>query len=88
MNSKPKILVTGSNGQLGKELQLLAPSFPQYDFIFLSREDLPLQNFELVRNTFRLHNPQYLINCAAREVPGKFLITSLSIGYPGALPVL
>jgi dTDP-4-dehydrorhamnose reductase len=63
--AKPKILVTGSNGQLGKELKELAPSFPQYEFIFLSREDLPIHHFELVRNSFKGYHPQYCINCAA-----------------------
>lgn len=62
---KKKILVTGANGQLGKELKALSLSFPQYDFIFLSREDLPIHHFELVRNFFKGYNPQYLINCAA-----------------------
>lgn len=65
MVTKQKILVTGSKGQLGKELQQIAPSFPQYDFIFLSREDLPIHHFELVRNYFKSYHPQYLINCAA-----------------------
>lgn len=60
-----KILVTGSNGQLGKELQEIAPSFPFFDFIFLSRADLPIHHFELVRNFFKGYHPQYLINCAA-----------------------
>ncbi len=60
-----KILVTGSNGQLGKELKIIAPLFPQYDFIFLSREDLPIHHFALVRNFFKGYHPQYLINCAA-----------------------
>jgi dTDP-4-dehydrorhamnose reductase len=60
-----KILVTGSNGQLGKELKQLASSFPQFDFIFLSREDLPIHHFELVRNFFEVYHPAYLINCAA-----------------------
>jgi len=60
-----KILVTGANGQLGKELQQLAPSFPQYEFIFLSRADLPIHHFELVRHFFEGYHPQYLINCAA-----------------------
>jgi dTDP-4-dehydrorhamnose reductase len=63
--AKPKILVTGANGQLGKELRLLTPSFPQFDFIFLSREDMPLHHFELVRNSFEAYHPQYCINCAA-----------------------
>ena len=60
-----KILVTGSNGQLGKELKKLAASFPQFDFTFLSREDLPIHHFEMVRNYFNVYHPQYLINCAA-----------------------
>ncbi len=65
MTMKPKILVTGSNGQLGKELKQLEASFPRFDFIFLSREDLPIHHFELVRNFFKGYHPQYLINCAA-----------------------
>ena len=60
-----KILVTGSNGQVGKELKKIAASFPQFDFIFLSREDLPIHHFEMVRSYFNVYNPKYLINCAA-----------------------
>ncbi len=60
-----KILVTGSNGQLGKELQQIAPSFPFFGFIFLSREELPIHDFQKVKNIFKTHHPQYLINCAA-----------------------
>ena len=65
MSSRPKILVTGSNGQLGKELQDLAPSFPQFEFVFLSKEDMPIHNFELVRVFFDSVKPAYCINCAA-----------------------
>lgn len=65
MTIKPKILVTGSNGQVGKELKQLEASFPQFEFIFLSREDLPIHHFELLRNFFKGYHPQYLINCAA-----------------------
>jgi dTDP-4-dehydrorhamnose reductase len=65
MEEKNKILVTGSNGQLGKELKEIAVEFPQFDFIFLSREDLPIHHFELLRNFFKGYHPQYLINCAA-----------------------
>jgi len=60
-----KILVTGANGQLGKELKKIASSYPQFEFIFLSREDLPIHHFELLRNTFKGYRPAYLINCAA-----------------------
>ena len=60
-----KILITGSNGQLGNEFRNIAGTFPQFDFTFLSREDFPLHDFEGVRNFFKEYHPQYLINCAA-----------------------
>lgn len=65
MVMRQKILVTGSNGQLGKELQQLAPGYPQFEFIFLSKEDLPIQHFEMVRHYFSIYDPAYVINCAA-----------------------
>ncbi len=60
-----KVLVTGANGQLGRELQKLAPAFPQFDFIFLAKEDLPIHHFEMVRHYFNVYKPAFLINCAA-----------------------
>jgi dTDP-4-dehydrorhamnose reductase len=63
--AQPKILVTGANGQLGKELKELAPSYPQFEFIFLSRVDLPIHHFEMVRDYFKIYQPSFLINCAA-----------------------
>jgi dTDP-4-dehydrorhamnose reductase len=65
MVTKQKILVTGSNGQLGKELQQIASSFPFFDFIFLSKEDLPIHDVEKVKELVKINHPQYLINCAA-----------------------
>jgi dTDP-4-dehydrorhamnose reductase len=65
MSSGAKILVTGANGQLGKELQDISSSFPEFRFTFLSREDMPLQHFDLVRNFFNTLKPDYCINCAA-----------------------
>jgi len=63
--SQPVILVTGSNGQLGKELQEQAQLYPSYRFVFASREDLKLHHFGLVENFFVGLKPQYCINCAA-----------------------
>ncbi|HET9430805.1 MAG TPA: dTDP-4-dehydrorhamnose reductase [Chitinophagaceae bacterium] len=65
MEIKKKILVTGSNGQLGKELKQIAATFPQFEFLFLSREDMPIHHFELVRNFFKTGQYHYCINCAA-----------------------
>jgi dTDP-4-dehydrorhamnose reductase len=65
MSGKPKILVTGGNGQLGKELQEISSSYRQFQFYFLSREDMPIDQFELVRNYFNTLKPAYCINCAA-----------------------
>ncbi|MEI9808554.1 MAG: sugar nucleotide-binding protein [Bacteroidota bacterium] len=62
---KQKILVTGADGQLGKELQMLPASWPQYDFIFLSRKDMPVDQAGQVKDIFKIHQPQYCINCAA-----------------------
>ena len=65
MRIKPKILVTGGNGQLGKELQELTSSYAGFEFHFLTREDMPIDQFELVRNFFNTLKPVYCINCAA-----------------------
>jgi len=65
MSGKPKIVVTGGNGQLGKELQEMSSSHPQFSFYFLTKEDMPIDNFELVRNYFGTLKPAYCINCAA-----------------------
>lgn len=65
MSTQPKILVTGSNGQLGKELRKLASAWPQYELIFLGREDLPIHHFEMVRQYFSVYHPAFLVNCAA-----------------------
>jgi dTDP-4-dehydrorhamnose reductase len=65
MSKKPMIMVTGANGQLGKELQQLASSFPGFEFNFLSKADLPIHHFEMVRHYFNVYHPSFLINCAA-----------------------
>lgn len=63
--SKPVILVTGANGQLGKELQVLAEFFDDLSFVFTTKEELPIQDEEKVRHFFQKHQPQWCVNCAA-----------------------
>jgi dTDP-4-dehydrorhamnose reductase len=62
---KQKILVTGANGQLGKELQALSNEFAVFDFIFLTREELAIDDVASVNTIFDKYAPQYCINCAA-----------------------
>ncbi len=58
-------MVTGANGQLGKELKRAAPSFPRFDFMFLSKGDLSIDDYEKVTGFLKTNQPQYCINCAA-----------------------
>lgn len=62
---KKKILVTGANGQLGMELQQLAPKYPAFDFVFTTREQFPLNDLNSIGDNISQHKPQYFINCAA-----------------------
>lgn len=60
-----KILVTGSNGQLGMELRQLAPAHPSYSFIFTTREQMPLEDPAAIHALIDNLKPDYLVNCAA-----------------------
>jgi dTDP-4-dehydrorhamnose reductase len=59
------LLVTGANGQVGKELRDLARVYTDYTFSFLGREDLAIENVEEVRDFFAIAGPTAVINCAA-----------------------
>jgi dTDP-4-dehydrorhamnose reductase len=60
-----KILVTGANGQLGKELRVIAGAWPQFAFTFLSKEELSINHFDQTRQYFEELRPFACINCAA-----------------------
>ncbi len=62
---KKTIIVTGANGQLGRELQVLAPSFPELEFVFADRSQLPIEDSARVLAFFQQTNPAWCINCAA-----------------------
>lgn len=63
--SKPKILITGANGQLGNEFRMLESGYPGYEFIFLSRQELSISNVDSVEEVFEKHRPDWCVNCAA-----------------------
>lgn len=60
-----KILITGANGQLGNEFRVLANQYADYEFIFLSRQELQIEDAENVRQVFSSHKPDWCVNCAA-----------------------
>ncbi len=62
---KPLVLVTGANGQVGRELRVCAETAPDLEFIFLSKDDLSIHDHEKVRDFFRENKPRFCINCAA-----------------------
>lgn len=59
------ILVTGSHGQVGNELQFLASSYPTFSFIFVDKDHLDITNLDAVLAFFEQHLFDYCINCAA-----------------------
>lgn len=60
-----KILVTGSGGQLGSELQVLAEDFPAFEFEFTDYPELDLTKTSHLEQAFENHDFDYCINCAA-----------------------
>ena len=60
------ILVTGSNGQLGKSLKdLIGQSNLNHEFVFVTRQHLDLSSFNSVRNLIEKNQFDIIINCAA-----------------------
>ncbi len=62
---KITVAVTGAQGQLGKSIHELAASYPALEFVFLSRSDMPIHHFELVREFLQGIRPDVVINAAA-----------------------
>ena len=63
-----KILVTGSNGQLGSELRFLATNLTSkypFEFIFTNSTTLNITEPNTLETFFALHKPDYCINAAA-----------------------
>ena len=65
MLDNKKVLVTGSNGQLGKTLQKRCLDKNDFDWIFLPKEKLDIVKIDEIKAAFNRYNPKFCINCAA-----------------------
>jgi len=64
MTDTMKILVTGANGQLGRELVLL-PAPRDMEIVGFGREELDITDLAQCRSMIQLHKPEAIIHCAA-----------------------
>jgi dTDP-4-dehydrorhamnose reductase len=61
----PRILVTGSKGQLGSEIKKISRNFPAYKFIFVNRREMPLEDPDLVLAFLDRCSPDIIISAGA-----------------------
>lgn len=64
MQSKHTILVTGANGQLGREMRRLGEASPNR-YLFTDIEELDITNREAVEDMMQRERVDIIINCAA-----------------------
>lgn len=60
-----KVLVTGSGGQLGSDIQHLKDEYPDLEFKFSDYPEIDITNIELLEDAFEKGQFDYCINCAA-----------------------
>ncbi len=89
MEKKFKILVTGSNGQLGSELRYLAADHPTIHFIFTDVAELDITKSGAAEKFVKENPVDFIINCAAYTAVDKaeteqdlaFLINRVAVDY-------
>ena len=59
------ILITGCNGQLGNEMQLLEESHPQHSYFNTDVAELDITNQEAIETFVEEHHIDGIVNCAA-----------------------
>jgi len=60
-----KILVTGSNGQLGNSIRNIESKYPDFSFVYTDVDDLDITKWEEVEAFFKDANFTHIVNCAA-----------------------
>jgi len=85
---KKTILVTGANGQLGNEMRVVAAAYPGYNFLFVTRQELAIDDIEATARYFNANKINYCVNCAAytavdkaeAEYDNALLINATAVG--------
>ncbi len=83
------ILVTGCNGQLGKEICKLSPVYSDYHYFFTDIDELDITNYETLENFFSHTKIDCIINCAAytavdraeTDIKAASLLNTLAVKY-------
>ncbi|MGC1391890.1 MAG: dTDP-4-dehydrorhamnose reductase [Bacteroidales bacterium] len=65
------ILVTGSKGQLGNELEIVSKNYCGYDFIFTDVDSLDITSLEQTSDLINKTKPDWIVNCAAYNLVDK-----------------
>ncbi|BDU23567.1 MULTISPECIES: dTDP-4-dehydrorhamnose reductase [unclassified Flavobacterium] len=60
-----RILVTGANGQLGSELNVIAKKHSNYEWVFADRTNITLDDLDLLQNQLEEIKPNVILNSGA-----------------------
>ena len=63
--SKTSILITGAQGQLGQCIANVGRDYSWFRFLYASKDDLDITDFDSLKTYFQSHHIDYVINCAA-----------------------
>ena len=93
MAENKTILVTGANGQLGSEMQVISSAYPNYTFLFVTKNELSIDDTEAVKLYFDQHKIDFCVNCAAytavdkaeTEIEKSLLINGTAVGNLAAI---
>ena len=86
-----RVLITGSNGQLGSEIRELAAKYKKLDFVFKDIPGLDICNFNLLQLFIVENNINAVINCAAYTAVYKVeeeTIIAKKVNYEGVLNIV
>jgi len=62
---KKTVLVTGAGGQLGSEIGVLSKNYPQFNFVFVDKDEMPLDEPEKIGPFIAGVRPDWCISCGA-----------------------